>query len=129
MARGQNPNSLANLKPPQFGEVRNPLGINRKRPYSDRHAQQAESPVPDSLRRKVNRKAGAEVLKAGATFADTEVLSQHVEAIVNPNSRALKEITDRIEGKPPQRMEIVGTERKEITLKVTFEKRIARQLE
>ena len=31
------PNSLANLQPPiQKGEVRNPTGINRKRPYTDR---------------------------------------------------------------------------------------------
>jgi hypothetical protein len=35
MPRGKNPRSLANLKPIKKGEVRNPAGINRKRPYSE----------------------------------------------------------------------------------------------
>lgn len=38
---------------------------------------------------------------------------------------AAKEIADRIEGKPPQRMEIVGTERKVVALEVIFRKKIS----
>ncbi len=32
---GENPNSLKNLKPAKPGEVRNPTGKNRNRPYTD----------------------------------------------------------------------------------------------
>jgi hypothetical protein len=122
MPSGEHPNSRANLIPVQPGQVLNPQGINRKRPYSDRHSERAESPYPETLRRKLNQKAGEEIIPTGATWADAEVAIAHLKAS-HGGTRELQEITDRIEGKPPQRMEIVGTERKEVTLRVVFETR------
>jgi hypothetical protein len=48
-----------------------------------------------------------------------------MEALMDGGTPAAKEIADRIEGKPPQRMEIVGTERKVVTLEVIFRKKIS----
>jgi hypothetical protein len=125
MPRGKHPNSLANLKPAmiQPGEVRNPLGINRKRPWTDRYYERSEGPLPEILRRQFNERLGMEVLPPGSTWADAGTLRQHMDAMVEGGTKAAKEIADRIEGKPPQRVEIQGTERKEVTLIVRYEKR------
>jgi hypothetical protein len=130
MPRGKHPNSLAALGPTKIkaGEVRNPLGINRKRPYSDRHNERAEDPIPEMIRLKLNRRAKTEVLKAGATWADGEVLNLHLRAALDSDVKPIQEITNRIEGKPPQRMEIVGTQRTEITVNVRFQPRTNPQL-
>ena len=45
---------LANLRPAKRGEVRNPLGINRGRTYSDRYEEVALSPLPEKIRQKIN---------------------------------------------------------------------------
>ena len=123
MARGQHQNSLANLKPIEPGEVRNPLGINRKRPWKDRYFERSEAPLPEILRRQFNEKLGMEVLPPGSTWADAGTLRQHMDAMMEGGTKAAKEIADRIEGKPPQRMAIQGTERKEVTLEVIYVKR------
>jgi hypothetical protein len=123
MPRKINEKSLANLTPIKPGEVRNPLGINRKRPWSDRYSQRSEDPIPDKIRRQFNHQMGQEVLPKGSTWADAAVLRRHMEALMDGWTPAAKEIADRIEGKPPQRMEIVGTERKVVTLEVIFRKK------
>jgi hypothetical protein len=98
--RGQHPKSLANLKPPaQSGEVRNPLGINRKRPWTDRYAQRSEDLLPEKLRVKLNHEVGAEALPEGSTWADAAVLRRFIEASANGGTPAAKEIADRAEGK------------------------------
>jgi len=107
----------------QPGEVRNPLGINRKRPWTDRYYERSEAPLPEILRRQFNERLGMEVLPPGSTWADAGTLRQHMDAMMEGGTKAAKEIADRVEGKPPQRMEIQGTERKEITLTVRYEKR------
>jgi hypothetical protein len=123
MPRGKHPNSLANLKPAmiQPGEVRNPLGINRKRPWTDRYYERSEGPLPEILRRQFNERLGMEVLPPGSTWADAGTLRQHMDAMMEGGTKAAKEIADRIEGKPPQRMEISGPEKKEITIRVKFD--------
>ena len=118
MPRGENPKSLANLKPFKEGEVHNPLGINRKRPITDEYFQTSASPLPESLRRKLNEKIGEEILKPGATWTQANALRQFVEAVMKGQTPAAKEIREAIEGKSPQRLEISGPERKEITIKV-----------
>jgi hypothetical protein len=123
MPRKINEKSLANLTPIKPGEVRNPLGINRKRPWSDRYSQRSEDPIPEKIRRQFNHQMGQEVLPKGSTWADAAVLRRHMEALMDGGTPAAKEIADRIEGKPPQRMEIVGTERKVVTLEVIFRKK------
>ena len=125
MPRGKHPNSLANLKPTmiQPGEVRNPRGINRKRPWTDRYYERSEAPLPEILRCQFNERLGMEVLPPGSTWADAGTLRQHMDAMMEGGTKAAKEIADRIEGKPPQRMAIQGTERKEVTLEVIYVKR------
>jgi len=115
-----NEKSLANLKPAKPGEVRNPLGINRKRPWTDRYYQRSEEKIPEILRIQFNQKLGAEVLPDGATWADAATLRRFMDAIMEGGTIAAKEIADRIEGKPPQRTEITGPERKEVTIKVVY---------
>jgi hypothetical protein len=123
MPSGSNPKSKANLKPAHKGEVRNPTGINRKRPYTDRHYEKAESLYPEKLRLKANKNAGTEILPPGATWADAEIVQAHMGAAKGGVAQ-LREITDRIEGSPPKRLEITGTEHKVVTLEVIFRKRI-----
>lgn len=98
--RGQHPKSLANLKPPaQPGEVRNPRGVNRKRPWAERYAIRSELSIPEKIRLEFNLKMGEEVLPKGATWADAAVLRRHMEALMDGGTPAAKEIADRIEGK------------------------------
>src|ERR1700726_2342103 len=113
-----NEKSLANLKPIKPGEVRNPLGINRKRPWSDRYSQRSEDPIPEKIRRQFNHQMGQEVLAKGWTCAEAAVLRRHREGLIDGGTPAAKEIADRIEGTPPQSRKIVGTERTVVTLEV-----------
>jgi len=118
-----NPKSLANLKPAQPGEVKNQKGINRKRPYSDRHGEWAEKRYPERQRLKFNKRCGGDVmLLPGATWADVEVGQQRYEASVRGSTRAIREISDRIEGKPPQRFEISVPVKQETTITVKWDK-------
>jgi len=122
MPRGKNSKSLANLKPPiKPGEVRNPLGINHKRPFTDRiHAHGEEllgaSKEGEQIRRALN-------LPKGATFADAAVKRLMREAI-RGNVRAFDQMANRIEGKPPQRIDLTGNQTIETILRVVFEKRL-----
>ena len=115
--RGKNPKSLANLKPAKPGEVRNPTGVNRKRPFSDRYHAIAEEVMPEKLRRAFNKDAGAELLKPGATWGDADAYGQFLQT-ARGSTIAAREVADRVEGKPPQRLEITGPERKLVTLRI-----------
>jgi hypothetical protein len=55
--------------------LRNPLGINRKRPWTDRYYKRSEGPLPEILRLQFNDKLGMEVLPPGSTWADAGTLS------------------------------------------------------
>jgi hypothetical protein len=119
--RGKNPKSLANLKPVKPGEVRNPLGVNRKRPYSDRYYAQSEELLSAS-------EDGREILRLlklpeTATWADAAVRRLMREALKG-NIAAIREMADRIEGKPPQRLEITARPAKvETTIVIKHEDR------
>ena len=69
MPRGDNPNSRANLKPARCGEVRNPSGINRKRPISVRYAELSEEPLSLNLIQRFNRRWKAKLLFPGDSYA------------------------------------------------------------
>ena len=89
--RGQHPKSLANLKPPaQPGEVRNPRGVNRKRPWAERYAIRSELSIPEKIRLEFNLKMGEEVLPKGATWADAAVLRRHMEALMDGGTPAAR---------------------------------------
>jgi hypothetical protein len=117
------PNSLRNLCAPwRPGEVPNPKGINRKRPYTDRLFERAEALLPEEMRAKINvaleRQFGRpDMLAPGTTYADAQTLRLHLDAIMG-DIRAAEFISDRVEGKPPNRLDLIGHERQEITIRV-----------
>lgn len=121
-----NPKSLKNLKPPiKPGEVRNPQGINRKRPITDRYFERSEMPLPESLRKKINASfpdSESEVLPPGSTWADANALRRFLDALTEGGQPSSKEIREAIEGKAPERIEISGPERKEITIRVKYDR-------
>ena len=119
----RNPNSLKNLREPwRPGESGNPSG-NRKRPYTNRLHDLAETRLPEELRARFNssfeRQFGKkDMLPAGVTYADAEVLRLHLNVILRGDVGAAAFISDRIEGKPANRLDLVGHERQEITIRV-----------
>ena len=127
MPRGQNPNSLRNLRPLQPGQTANPTGINRrKRPYTDRLLDQAEARLPEELRAKFNSSfekqfGKPDMLPQGTTYADAEVLRLHLNTILKGDVASAAFISDRIEGKPPNRLDLVGHERQEVTIRVVHD--------
>jgi hypothetical protein len=118
------PNSMKNLRRPwRPGETGNPSGINRKRPYTDRLHEVAERLLPAELRAKINgaleRQFGKkDLLPPTATYADAECLRIHLNVIMKGDVNAAAFISDRIEGKPPNRLDLIGHERQEITIRV-----------
>ena len=114
---------MANLRPIAPGEVRNPRGINRRRPITDRYYEWSESMLPEAIRRKINKEFHAEILKEGATWADATAARQFHEAVMKGSTAAAKEIREAIEGRSPQRQEVIGPERKEVTIRVVYEDR------
>jgi hypothetical protein len=95
MERGKHPKSLANLKPPiQPGEVRNPRGINRKRPITDEYFACASEPVPEQLRQRFNRSFRLNLLKPGVTWAQAVAFRMCFEALMEGSTRAAREIRE-----------------------------------
>jgi hypothetical protein len=116
-----NSKSLANLRAPwKPGESGNPLGINRKRPITDRYFERSESPLPEKLRRAINVGCGEEVLGPDATWAQATALRRFMDALTEGGQPSSKEIREAIEGKAPQRFEITSPERKEVTIRVVY---------
>jgi Family of unknown function (DUF5681) len=84
---------VQNLKPWQPGQSGNPGGRPRKY-VSEAYEQLAFEPVPK---------------KAGKTYAELLALAQFRKALKG-NTMAAKEVTDRLEGKAPQAVELTGPE-------------------
>jgi hypothetical protein len=114
--RKMNAKSLANMAPPiKKGEIRNPRGINRKRPWTDRMFSMTEEPLRITEEGELIRKSMH--LPENATWGDAAVRRLMRECIKG-SVAALREFADRIEGKAPERLEITGPERKEITIRL-----------
>jgi hypothetical protein len=96
--RGQHPNSLANLVPRGKGDGRT---ARRSKPISDRLAEQVEKMMPDELCAKMG-------LPNGATFADGIAKRLIVRALTGDGAAA-REITDRIEGRTRERLDLEAT--------------------
>ena len=126
MERGKNPHSLANLRPARPGEMRNPEGINRKRPITDHYWEASQEPMPMALIQRFNRKWGKGMLRARDTWARGVAVRAFCEAVFEGNIRAAKEIRESIEGKSPQRLEITTPPKTEITLRVIHDRRTPR---
>jgi len=107
--RGKNPNSLKNLRPPiKPGEVRNPLGIEAKTPITDEYCVRAAEPIPEGIRRKINKAIGAQVLKSWDTWARANAVSRFMHAVTEEGVRSSGEIREAIEGTAPHRIEIAA---------------------
>jgi hypothetical protein len=121
MPHHSNPAGLKNLKPAKKGEVRNPLGINRKRPFTDRISQHSEellsaSKEGEQIRRALN-------LAPDATFADAAV-KRLMRKAIQGDVKAFDQMANRIEGKPAQRIDLQANQTIETILKVEFVKRL-----
>lgn len=109
--------NTSGLKPPwKPGETGNPGGRPKKRPITDEYAALANIEVPPQILKRLK-------LPPGLTFAQANAVRRFVDALMKGGYQASKEIREAMEGKAPMRMEIVGTERKEVILRVTFESR------
>src|SRR5713101_7533720 len=98
------------LKPWPKGVSGNPGGRPKKRPITDRYYQKAEEPLSEKDCKRLE-------LPIGATWGDLLALRQF-QAADKGSTNAAREIREAIEGKAPQRFEITGPERKEITIRV-----------
>jgi hypothetical protein len=115
--RKMSPRSLANLKPPiRPGEIRNPLGVNRKRPITDQYWESSAEPMPLVLIRRCNRKCGVALLQPGDTWARGVAIRAQYEAVMQGVMRAAREMREAMEGKAPQRLEITATPTKVETI-------------
>ncbi len=123
------PKNTSGLMPPwQPGQSGNPSGRPKKRPVTDEYFQLLNEPIPEKLRLQFNQSAGEEVLKPGATWARAGAFRRGLDSLMEGGHMASKEMREAIEGKAPLRLEIQGTERKEITLMVRYVKRNQNQL-
>ena len=119
------PQSLANLRPWKPGDPSpNPGGRPKKRPVTDRYYERGEGPLPDVIRLQFNEQLRAEVLPPGSTWADANALRRWMDTVMQGGHPSAREIREAIEGKAPMRLEIQGTQRKEVTFRVIFEERI-----
>jgi hypothetical protein len=129
MNQQRNPNSLRNLKPAwPAGQSGNPSGINRKRPYTDEYLSVSQSPAPPELIAKLNRQFKTPILSENATWAQLHVANLFLQVVLNGDVTAQKEIADRIEGRAPQRLDLVAMERKEVTIKVVHDTALPRDV-
>jgi len=119
MPRGANPNSRKNLKSFKKGQIGNPTGINRKRPLTDRMFGRVEELLSDSAEGEALRKKLK--LSPAATWGDA-FICQLSREVMKGNVGAFKEFGDRIEGKSPERLEISGPEKKEISIRIIHDR-------
>jgi hypothetical protein len=119
--RGSHPNSLRNLKPWRPGQVPNPEGVNRKRPFSDRYAEMSETRAPIEWIRKVNRQFGKPIVSEDATWATLLTARAFLQVYLRGDVNMLREIADRVEGKAPQRLDLAIPAHTEVTLKVVHD--------
>ena len=91
---------IENLIPWPKGKSGNPGGRPRKKPVTERYEELMTTPLPDEVRRKLK-------LEEGATYGDALAYRIFMAAITGKHEAA-KEITDRVEGRAPQSMQISG---------------------
>ncbi len=111
-----NPNgNPSSLKPwgPDNPPPRSP-GRPRKRPMTEEYDELVREDLPEKERKALN-------LPPGTTWGRAMALARAREALTRGGTLAAKEIADRIEGKPTQRVEIHSPEDRGWDVKVTFE--------
>ena len=124
-----NPNSLANLKPAQPGEVRNPAGTNGVRPYTDAILAVSAAPLPEYLRAGLNVRFRAQcymLLKdqpeyagllpedipdlypAKITWAQANAVREHLAAVLEGEIGASVDVREAVEGRATTRVEFIS---------------------
>ena len=103
------------MRPWRPGESGNLSGRPRKRAISDRYAERAETALPEEERVKRG-------LPSGATYGDALAFDQF-NAALNGRTEAAREIREAIEGRAAQRMEISEPVKKDVHIRVCYEKR------
>ena len=91
-----NPNSLANLKPCKPGETHNPHGRPKKHPITDAY-DRLMSELWQRVKRDPRKMTVAELIALG-----------QVRRAIKGNTATAKEITDRIEGKAVQPVDLTA---------------------
>jgi hypothetical protein len=86
----------------------------------------AEARLPEELRAKFNSSfekqfGKKDMLPPGTTYADAEVLRLHLNTILKGDVASATFISDRIEGRPPSRLDLIGHERQDITIRVVHD--------
>jgi hypothetical protein len=118
-------NSLAALKAHEIkpGEVRNPQGVNRKQPWSERWAAKGEqllSATENGEKVRLQFKLGPD-----ATWADAIVERIAVDAVQGDHGPA-QSMIDRVEGCAPRRMEISTPAGKHLRITVKYDRKTLR---
>ena len=123
-----NEKSLKNLKPFKSGGdwTGNAGGRPKKRPITDEYFQLADQVVPEKIRKRLEKKWEIK-LEPGITFSKANALRRYLDAMESGGQTSSKEIREAIEGKAPERLEITGPERKEITIHLIHTEKKAHQ--
>lgn len=109
--------NTSGLKPFKKGQSGNPGGRPKKRPITDEYFALADRPIPEKLRKKLQPKFDVDLWE-GITFCQVGALRRFLDSMAEGGYLASKEIRESIEGKAPERLEITGPERKEITIRI-----------
>jgi len=109
------PKNTSGLKPWQKGQSGNPGGRPKKRPVTDEYAALADVEVPAAILKKLK-------LPPGLTFGQANGLRRWLDSLKPGGHMASKEIRESIEGKAPQRVEISGPDRREITIRLMHDR-------
>jgi hypothetical protein len=97
-------------------------GRPKKRPITDEYFRLADQPLPGSVRKKIKKRWGLE-LPPEITWSKAAAIRRYLDALEPGGVQAGKEIREAIEGKSPQRLEISGPERKQVTIKVVYDRK------
>ncbi len=126
MAKGKHPNSLAALKKHQVkkGQILNPAGVNRKRPWSEELLLESDTLLSESedgekIRLLLKLPADATWKQAGARVMVRSGVGRRDLAM-------LRECMDRIEGTPARKMEISTPGNKVLRIKVVYDRVVPR---
>jgi len=113
------PNSLKNLRPPwRPGQVPNPKGVNKKRPFSDRYEQMGEARAPIELIQKINKDFGKPILSESCSWVMLLTARAYLQVYLRGDTNMLRKIADRVEGRSPNRLDLQVAGRTEVTFVV-----------
>jgi hypothetical protein len=78
----------------------------------------SEAPAPPELIAKVNKEFKTPILPLGASWAALTTARLYLQIVIKGDVGALREIVDRVEGKAPNRLDMMTDMRQEITFKI-----------